>query len=79
LKLDIAKAFDSLNWGYLLRVLTQMGFGQWWRNILSLLLGSASSRIMLNGKLGVAFNHKRGLRQDDLLSAMLFILAMEPL
>jgi mannosylglycoprotein endo-beta-mannosidase len=79
LKLDIAKAFDSLNWGYLLRVLTQMGFGQRWRNIISLLLGSASSRIMLNGKLGAPFSHKRGLRQGDPLSSMLFILAMESL
>jgi mannosylglycoprotein endo-beta-mannosidase len=79
LKLDIAKAFDSLKWGYLLRVLRQMGFGQRWRNILSLLLSSTSSRIMLNGKLGPAFKHKRGLRQGDPLSPMLFILAMEPL
>jgi mannosylglycoprotein endo-beta-mannosidase len=61
LKLDIAKAFDSLKWGFLLRVLSQMGFGQCWRNILSLILGSSSSRILLNGSLGQLFYHKRGL------------------
>jgi hypothetical protein len=62
LKLDIAKAFDSLNWGFLLQVLTKMGFGQRWRNIISLILGSSTSRIMLNGSLGEPFNHRRGLR-----------------
>jgi hypothetical protein len=27
LKLDIAKAFDSVNWGFLLQVMAKMGFG----------------------------------------------------
>ena len=79
LKLDIAKAFDSVRWDYLLEVLTQMGFGVKWRSWVSILLGSTSSAVFLNGARGKWFRHRRGLRLGDPLSPMLFILAMEPL
>jgi mannosylglycoprotein endo-beta-mannosidase len=79
LKLDIAKAFGSLKWGFLLQVLKNMGFGQRWRDLISLILATSSSRILLNGSLGRPFSHRRGLRQGDPLSPMLLILAMEPL
>jgi mannosylglycoprotein endo-beta-mannosidase len=79
LKLDIAKAFDSVNWGYLLKVLENMGFGHKWINIIALLFASSSPRIMLNGSPGNLFYHRRGLRQGDPLSPLLIILAMEPL
>jgi mannosylglycoprotein endo-beta-mannosidase len=79
LKLDLAKAFDSVEWPFLLEVLEQMGFGQRWRDMLSILLASSSSRVLLNGKQGRLFRHRRGLRQGDPLSPMLFILVMEPL
>jgi hypothetical protein len=79
LKLDLAKAFDSVEWPFLLEVLEQMGFGQRWRDMISILLASSSSRVLLNGKQGRLFRHRRGLRQGDPLSPMLFILVMEPL
>jgi hypothetical protein len=36
-KLDIAKAFDSIRWEYMLELMEQLGFGQRWRNIMTLL------------------------------------------
>jgi hypothetical protein len=65
IKLDIAKAFNSVRWEYLLEVMTQLGFCQRWRDIISLLWGTTTSRIMLNGQLGKPIKHAQGLRQGD--------------
>jgi hypothetical protein len=79
LKLDISKAFDSVSWSFLLEVMQHLGFGQIWRDIISGLLGSASTKVLINGIPGEVILHRRGLRQDGSLSPMLFILAMDAL
>jgi hypothetical protein len=79
IKLDIHKAFDTINWSYLLEVLQALGFGPRWREWVSILFRTATSRVLLNGQHGPTFDHARGVRQGDPLSPMLFILAMDPL
>jgi len=43
LKLDIAKAFDTVRWDYLQEVLQQLGFGPRWRSWVTTLLGTDNS------------------------------------
>jgi hypothetical protein len=75
LKLDITKAFDSVAWPFLIKVMQKLGFGQVWRDIIYGLLASSSTQVMLNGFPGDTITHKRGLRHGDPLSPMLFYLS----
>jgi hypothetical protein len=64
---------------YPLQIMEHVGFGQKWRNWISILWCSASSSFLLNGEPGKSVLHCKGVRQGDPLSPMLFLLAMEPL
>jgi len=79
LKIDITKAFDTVSWAFLLEVLQHMGFGQRWRDWISVILSTSSTKILLNGQPGRRICHVRALRQGDPLSPMLFVLVMEVL
>jgi hypothetical protein len=79
IKLDIAKAFDTVRWDYMLDLMQRMGFPQRWRALLSTLFSTASSRVILNGIPGKDISHGRGLRQGDPLSPLLFDIAIDPL
>jgi hypothetical protein len=79
LKLDIARAFDSVSWGFLVEVLRKMGFGPKFCELVAILLSTASTRVMLNGEPGPPIWHRRGLRQGDPLSPSLFVLIMNTL
>jgi hypothetical protein len=79
LKLDIARAFDSISWSFLFEVLRKMGFGERFLKWIALLLYTANTKVMVNGVPGDRIYHGRGLRQGDPTSPMLFVAAMETL
>jgi hypothetical protein len=76
-KLYISKAFDSVSWAFILEVLSHLGFGVKWRNLVSNILATSSTQVLLNGSPGNAIMHRRGLCQGDPLSPMLFVLVMD--
>ncbi|KAE8781484.1 hypothetical protein D1007_45266 [Hordeum vulgare] len=78
-KLDISRAFDLLSWSFLLEVLRAKGFSEHWCSRLTTLLSTASSRVLVNGSLGKKFRHAKGLRKGDLVSPLLFVIAMDEL
>jgi hypothetical protein len=79
IKLDFAKAFDSVQWASLLSILQTRGFLDKWLAWMRELLTTSKSAVLLNEVPGPWISCKRGLRQEDALSPYLFILVADVL
>lgn len=72
LKLDFAKAYDSIEWSFLLDLLDSMNFGEKWILWMKTCISTASLAVLVNGTPSDFFDIERGLRQGDPLSPLLF-------
>lgn len=79
LKIDFERAFDHVNWNFLLELLEARGFGTKWIGWIKGLLCSTSTVVLLNGAPGTSFTCKRGPRQEDPLSPIIFIFSFDVL
>ncbi|GKE26983.1 cysteine-rich receptor-like protein kinase, partial [Tanacetum coccineum] len=78
-KVDFKKAYDNIEWGFLLEIMKCMGFGDRLCKWVIVCLSSSSISILVNGSPTKEFVMERGVRQGDPLSPFHFILAVKGL
>ncbi|GKB00478.1 protein LAZ1 [Tanacetum coccineum] len=76
-KVDIQKAYDTVDWKFLETILVGFGFHPKMVQWIMVCVSGASYSISVNGNVHGWFKGKRGLRQGDPLSPYLFTLVME--
>ncbi|KAF7245550.1 hypothetical protein EYD10_08337 [Varanus komodoensis] len=77
--LDTQKAFDNVNWQFMMQQMDQMEFGGKIMNVISSIYQRQSARILINGERTRAIEIQKGTRQGCPLSPLLFILTLEVL
>ena len=77
--LDFEKAFDTVEWPFLFKVLGKLNFGKEFIKWIKLLYKEPCAVLKNNGWLSDKINLKRGIKQGCPASALLFILVVEVL
>jgi hypothetical protein len=75
--LDLEKAYDHVNWDFLLYMLEKCGFGERWRGWIHQCVSIVRFSVLINGTPADFFSSSRGVRQGDPLSPLLFVMVME--
>lgn len=79
LKIDLAKAFDRLEWHCIVTALERKGLHRHFINLVYACISSPTFFVIINGQSYANFTSSRGIRQGCPLSPYLFVLAVNEL
>lgn len=79
MKIDLTKAYDCVDWGFLRILLAKIGLRSQCINLIMACVENVKYVVIINGIPSTFFKAERGLRQGCPLSPLLFILVMDTL
>ena len=78
-KIDFEKAYDKVKWSFLQQTLRMKGFDHKWCDLITNFVQGGSVGIRVNDDIGHYFQTRKGLRQGDPLSPLLFNIIVDML
>jgi hypothetical protein len=77
LKIDLAKAFDRVEWSFIVLALARKGLHAHFINLVYACISSLTFSVIINGQSFAKFSSTRGIRQGCPLSPYLFVFCSE--
>ena len=66
IKLDISKACDWVEWGFLCQIMLKLGIDAKWLHLSMEIVTTASYSVLINGEPKVFVSPSRGIRQEEI-------------